>query len=100
MEKHYLDTYVLSADAQITLGNDCMELGISIHDNHPITEYVLDKTTVRRWEAADGRRLIQGGAVSIDDVEVTDPNFTVTPERLPLTLKSGKKNFRRLAVKG
>lgn len=59
MEKHYLDTYVIVADAQITLGNDCMELGISIHDNHPITEYVLDKTTGRRWEAADGRRLIQ-----------------------------------------
>jgi hypothetical protein len=31
---------------------------------------------------------------------VTDPNYAVTAEQLPLTLKSGKKNFRRLAVKG
>ena len=49
---------------------------------------------------SDGRRLIQGGAVSIDDVKVTDPNFAVTADQLPLTLKSGKKKFRRLAVKG
>ena len=49
---------------------------------------------------SDGRRLIQGGAVSIDDVKVTDPNYAVKADQLPLTLKSGKKNFRRLAVKG
>ncbi|MBQ7206643.1 MAG: tyrosine--tRNA ligase [Lentisphaeria bacterium] len=48
---------------------------------------------------SDGRRLIQGGAVSIDDEKITDPNHAVTADRLPVTLRAGKKNFRRLSVK-
>ena len=59
MIKQYLDSYARWDDRQITFGNDCLEIGVSIADNHPITEYILDKTTGRRWEAEDGRRLIQ-----------------------------------------
>lgn len=55
----YLDSYASWNDQQITIGNDCIEIGISIAGNQPITDYVLDKTTGRTWQAEDGRRLIQ-----------------------------------------
>lgn len=50
---------------------------------------------------SDGRRLIQGGAVSIDEVKVTDVNETITRERFAdggFTLRAGKKNFRRVIL--
>ncbi len=50
---------------------------------------------------SDGRRLIQGGAVSIDDVKVTDVNEQITRECFAdggFTLRSGKKNFRRIVL--
>lgn len=56
---HYLDCYVNHADGLLILGNSRIELAVSIADNLPITRYVLDKITDKRWEAADGRRLIQ-----------------------------------------
>ena len=46
---------------------------------------------------SDGRRLIQGGAVSLDGEKVTDVNAalsSVKPEGI--VLKAGKKNFRRI----
>ena len=49
---------------------------------------------------SDGRRLIQGGAVSVGDEKISDPNYMVTVDRLPVTLRAGKKNFRRVSVKG
>ena len=51
---------------------------------------------------SDGRRLIQGGAVSIDDEKVADPVAAVTRDRFKaggLTLRAGKKNFRRVVLK-
>ena len=51
---------------------------------------------------SDGRRLIQGGAVSINDVKVTDPKAVLTAADFQggdVVLKSGKKNFRRLVLK-
>ncbi len=50
---------------------------------------------------SDGRRLIQGGAVAIDDVKVTDPVAVVTAEDFhegSLTLRAGKKNFRKVLL--
>ncbi len=50
---------------------------------------------------SDGRRLIQGGAVSINDVKVIDPVAVVRAENFTdgqLTLKAGKKNFRRVIL--
>jgi len=44
--------------------------------------------------------LIQGGAVSVGDEKISDPNYMVTVDRLPVTLRAGKKNFRRVSVKG
>lgn len=48
---------------------------------------------------SEGRRLIQGGAVSIDDVKVTDPTAPVRFERESLILRAGKKNFRKILKK-
>ena len=51
---------------------------------------------------SDGRRLIQGGAVSLDGVKITDPNAVLTGDMIPdsgAVLKAGKKNFRRVVVK-
>ena len=50
---------------------------------------------------SDGRRLIQGGAVSIDDRKVTDVNERITREQFAdggFTLRAGKKNFRRVVL--
>lgn len=50
---------------------------------------------------SDGRRLIQGGAVSIDDVKVTDVNAKITRENFAdgsFVLRAGKKNFRRVVL--
>ena len=52
------------------------------------------------WKStSEGRRLIQGGAVSIDDVKVTDPTAPVRFERESLILRAGKKNFRKILKK-
>ncbi|MBR7130612.1 MAG: tyrosine--tRNA ligase [Lentisphaeria bacterium] len=51
---------------------------------------------------SDARRLIQGGAVSIDDVKVTDVNASVCADSFVngyLTLRAGKKNFRKVVLK-
>ncbi len=51
---------------------------------------------------SDARRLIQGGAVSLDDVKITDVNTPVTTETFAagsVTLRAGKKNFRKLVLK-
>lgn len=50
---------------------------------------------------SDGRRLIQGGAVSIDDEKVTDVNAKITRDDFAgsgFTLRAGKKNFRRVVL--
>ncbi len=47
----------------------------------------------------DGRRLIQGGAVSLDGEKITDVNATI--KAIPaggIVLKAGKKNFRRIKL--
>lgn len=52
---------------------------------------------------SDGRRLIQGGAVSIDDEKVTDVNAKITRDDFTgggFTLRAGKKNFRRVVFEG
>ncbi len=55
----YLDCYAAWSDQHITLGNSGIELCISTRGNHPMTLYVQDKITSHRWEAADGRGMIQ-----------------------------------------
>ncbi len=48
---------------------------------------------------SDGRRLIQGGAVSVDGEKVTDPNAVISSADDGKVLKAGKKNFRRIVIK-
>ena len=51
---------------------------------------------------SDARRLIQGGAVSLDDVKIADVNFTITADGFSngsITLRAGKKNFRKVVLK-
>ena len=51
---------------------------------------------------SDARRLIQGGAVSINDVKVADVNAALTADDFAagsITLRAGKKNFRKVVLK-
>ncbi|MBR2345533.1 MAG: tyrosine--tRNA ligase [Lentisphaeria bacterium] len=51
---------------------------------------------------SDGRRLIQGGAVSLNDAKITDVNHTLTENDFAagaITLRAGKKNFRKVVKK-
>ena len=49
---------------------------------------------------SDGRRLIQGGAVAINDEKITDANAAVTADVIAAApvLRAGKKNMRRLKL--
>ncbi len=48
---------------------------------------------------SDGRRLIQGGAVSLDGEKVTDVNAVISKiSENGIVLKAGKKNFRRIKL--
>lgn len=46
----------------------------------------------------DGKQLIAGGGVRIDDVTVTDVGLTINPIQLPAVLQKGKRYFVRLVV--
>ena len=49
----------------------------------------------------EGRRLIQQGGVSVDDVKITEPNFMVKKEDLQngIVIKKGKKVFHKVILK-
>ncbi len=50
---------------------------------------------------SDARRLIKGGACSIDDAKISDEKMTITAEAFakgPITLKAGKKNRKRVKL--
>ena len=49
---------------------------------------------------SDGRRLIQGGAVALNDEKITDPSAAVTADTVAAApvLRAGKKNMRRLKL--
>jgi len=59
-----------------------------------IVEAGLAKST------SEARRLIQGNAVSVDDVKITDPSRQFRREELKdsFVLKTGKKNFKRIVI--
>ena len=51
---------------------------------------------------SDARRLIQGGAVSLDDTKITDVNHALRADDFAagsITLRAGKKNFRKVVLK-
>ena len=45
---------------------------------------------------SEGKQLITGGGVKLDDVAVTDMNTSVDPAKLPAVLQKGKRHFVRL----
>ena len=49
----------------------------------------------------EGRRLIQQGGVSVDDVKITEPNYAVKKEELQngIVIKKGKKVFHKVILK-
>ena len=49
----------------------------------------------------EGRRLIQQGGVSVDDVKITEPNYAVTKDALVngIVVKKGKKVFHKIIAK-
>ena len=49
----------------------------------------------------EGRRLIQQGGVSVDDVKITEPNHTIKKEELAngIVVKKGKKVFHKVILK-
>ena len=59
-----------------------------------IVEAGLAKST------SEARRLIQGNAVSVDDVKITDPSRQFRRDELKdsFVLKTGKKNFKRIVI--
>lgn len=60
-----------------------------------IVEAGLAKST------SEARRLIQGNAVSVDDVKITDPSRQFRRDELKdsFVLKTGKKNFKRIVIR-
>ena len=60
-----------------------------------IVEAGLAKST------SEARRLIQGNAVSLDDVKITDPSRQFRRDELKdsFILKTGKKNFKRIVIR-
>jgi tyrosyl-tRNA synthetase len=46
----------------------------------------------------EARRLIQQGAVAIDDERMTDPNLALAPRAEPYLFKVGKRRFARISV--
>ena len=72
----YRDCYVTWSDSQITLGNDGIEICISIADNHIRTQYIRDKITDFDWQAQDGRGMI----LPTWTVDPTSASCTVTAE--------------------
>ncbi|MBO5930154.1 MAG: tyrosine--tRNA ligase, partial [Clostridia bacterium] len=49
----------------------------------------------------EGRRLIQQGGVSVDDVKIEEPNHTITKDSLTegIVIKKGKKVFHKVIAK-
>jgi len=49
----------------------------------------------------EGRRLIQQGGVSVDDVKITEPNYAVAKDALAngIVVKKGKKVFHKIIAK-
>ena len=49
----------------------------------------------------EGRRLIQQGGVSVDDVKITEPNHTIKKDELVngIVIKKGKKVFHKVILK-
>lgn len=49
----------------------------------------------------EGRRLIVQGGVSVDDVKITEPNYTVSKETLAngIVIKKGKKVYHKVTAK-
>lgn len=45
---------------------------------------------------SEGKQLIAGGGVKVDDVTVSDINLSIDPEKLPAVLQKGKRHFVRL----
>ncbi len=45
---------------------------------------------------SEGKQLIAGGGVKVDDVTVSDSNLSIDPEKLPAVLQKGKRYFVRL----
>ncbi len=51
---------------------------------------------------SDGRRLILGGGVSVDDCKIDDPKHNIKAEDFhdgKLLLRAGKKNFKQIVIK-
>ena len=49
------------------------------------------------------RKLVEQNAVSINDAKVTDVNYALRAEDIPadgLMIRSGKKNYHRILLKG
>ncbi len=59
---------------------------------------ILDVLVIARLASSrgEGKQLIAGGGVRIDDVTVTDIGTLIEPDKLPAVLQKGKRHFVRL----
>ena len=79
-----------------------VELASELFDNDGFWICKLLQEAGMVKSTSDGRRLIQGGAVSVDDAKVTDVAYTVKNSDLnksEFILKAGKKNFKKIIIK-
>ncbi|MBR7132825.1 MAG: tyrosine--tRNA ligase [Clostridia bacterium] len=88
--------------------------GIGSDENMPTTELTAENFTDGKIGVLDmmlvaglipskgeGRRLVQQGGVSIDDVKITDPTFAIEAEKFAdgVILKKGKKVYNKFVIK-
>lgn len=69
------------------------------NDGMWICKLLLEAQLVK--STSDGRRLVTGGAVSINDEKISDPSFAVTLDFVKnqeFMLKSGKKSFKLIKL--
>lgn len=75
------------------------ELGVS--GDHPLLVHVLTAAKVTKSNG-EGRRLVEGGGVAIDDLRVTDPALEIDLTRITsghsLIIKAGKRRFLKLTL--
>ena len=79
-----------------------VELASELFDNDGFWICKLLQEAGMVKSTSDGRRLVQGGAVSVDDAKVTDVAHTVKNSDLnksEFILKAGKKNFKKIIIK-
>jgi tyrosyl-tRNA synthetase len=98
--------YLKLVDVEYQETNSCREIIKTINDEKLIKAdetALLDLMVTAKLipSKGEGRRLIQQGGVSVDDVKITEPNHTIAKDALVngIVVKKGKKVFHKIIAK-